>query len=130
MKMKAKTTADLFPSLPVEWLLPAILSTTARATDVIGFLALGGPFTAHITGNLVVLAAHYLTGGFGQRNLPMAGLSSRHKLPVSSLHVRRWFTTCDKAWTNRLESLWLDLSAGLFGPHIPYVISGASPRLA
>ena len=34
--------------------------------DVIGFLALGGLFTAHITGNLVVLAAHYITGNFSQ----------------------------------------------------------------
>jgi uncharacterized membrane protein YoaK (UPF0700 family) len=50
----------------VERLLPAILSTTAGAVDVIGFLALGGLFTAHITGNLVVLAAHYVTGGFSQ----------------------------------------------------------------
>jgi uncharacterized membrane protein YoaK (UPF0700 family) len=46
------------------WLLPAALSTTAGATDVISFLALGGLFTAHITGNLVVLAAHYITGRF------------------------------------------------------------------
>src|SRR6266481_6356384 len=48
------------------WLLPALLSTTAGAVDVIGFLALGGLFTAHITGNLVVLAAHYITGRFGE----------------------------------------------------------------
>jgi uncharacterized membrane protein YoaK (UPF0700 family) len=48
------------------WLLPAVLSTVAGAVDVIGFLALGGLFTAHITGNLVVLAAHYVTGGFGE----------------------------------------------------------------
>ncbi len=48
------------------WLLPTALSMTAGAVDVIGFLALGGLFTAHITGNLVVLAAHYITGGFGQ----------------------------------------------------------------
>jgi uncharacterized membrane protein YoaK (UPF0700 family) len=27
------------------WLLPAVLSTTAGATDVISFLALGGLFT-------------------------------------------------------------------------------------
>jgi uncharacterized membrane protein YoaK (UPF0700 family) len=47
-------------------LLPAVLSTTAGAVDVIGFLALGGLFTAHITGNLVVLAAHYITGGFAE----------------------------------------------------------------
>ena len=47
-------------------LLPVVLSTTAGAVDVIGFLALGGLFTAHITGNLVVLAAHYVTGDFGE----------------------------------------------------------------
>jgi uncharacterized membrane protein YoaK (UPF0700 family) len=46
------------------WLLPAVLSTTAGAVDVIGFLALGGLFTAHITGNVVILAAHYVIGGF------------------------------------------------------------------
>ena len=48
------------------WLLPALLSMTAGAVDVIGFLALGGLFTAHITGNVVVLAAHFVTGGFGE----------------------------------------------------------------
>src|ERR1700752_2035434 len=48
------------------WSLPLVLSTTAGAVDVIGFLALGGLFTAHITGNVVVAAAHYLTGGFSQ----------------------------------------------------------------
>jgi len=54
------------PGLRDSWLLPAVLSTTAGAVDVIGFLALGGLFTAHITGNLCVLAAHYITGGFSQ----------------------------------------------------------------
>jgi uncharacterized membrane protein YoaK (UPF0700 family) len=49
-----------------DWWLPVILSTTAGAVDVIGFLVFGGLFTAHITGNLVVVAAHYVTGGFGQ----------------------------------------------------------------
>jgi uncharacterized membrane protein YoaK (UPF0700 family) len=47
-------------------LLPAVLSTTAGAVDVIGFLALGGLFTAHISGNLCVLAAHSITGGFSR----------------------------------------------------------------
>jgi uncharacterized membrane protein YoaK (UPF0700 family) len=50
----------------VVWLLPLVLSTTAGAVDVIGFLTLGGLFTSHITGNLVIVVAHYLTGRFGQ----------------------------------------------------------------
>jgi uncharacterized membrane protein YoaK (UPF0700 family) len=48
------------------WVLPTVLSITAGAVDVIGFLALGGLFTAHITGNVVTLAAHYVIGGFSQ----------------------------------------------------------------
>jgi uncharacterized membrane protein YoaK (UPF0700 family) len=56
----------LLPSLRDDWLLPSVLSTTAGAVDVIGFLALGGLFTAHITGNVVVLAVHYVTGCFGE----------------------------------------------------------------
>jgi uncharacterized membrane protein YoaK (UPF0700 family) len=43
-------------------LLPSLLSVIAR-TDVISFLGLGGLFTAHITGNLVILAAHVVTNG-------------------------------------------------------------------
>lgn len=44
-------------------LLPTVLSTIAGSTDAICFLGLGGLFTAHITGNLVVLAAHVVSGG-------------------------------------------------------------------
>ncbi len=66
MAVKPPLAAHRPPKLAIVWLLPAVLSTTAGAVDVIGFLALGGLFTAHITGNLVVLAAHYLTGGFSQ----------------------------------------------------------------
>jgi uncharacterized membrane protein YoaK (UPF0700 family) len=43
-------------------LLPFVLSVTAGSVDVIGFLGLGGLFTAHITGNLVVLAAKVVAG--------------------------------------------------------------------
>src|SRR5712664_4131693 len=44
-------------------MLPAVLSVIAGSTDVIGFLGLGGLFTAHVTGNLVILAAHLVSGG-------------------------------------------------------------------
>jgi uncharacterized membrane protein YoaK (UPF0700 family) len=40
--------------------LPFVL--IAGSTDIIGFLGLNGLFTAHITGNIVVLAAHVVSG--------------------------------------------------------------------
>lgn len=42
--------------------LPFVLSLIAGSTDIIGFLGLNGLFTAHITGNIVVLAAHIVAG--------------------------------------------------------------------
>jgi len=47
-------------------LLTAVLSLTAGSLDVITYLGLGGLFTAHITGNLVILAAHVAGGGAAQ----------------------------------------------------------------
>jgi uncharacterized membrane protein YoaK (UPF0700 family) len=44
-------------------LLPTVLSLIAGSVDVIGFLGLGGLLTAHITGNLVIMAAQLVTGG-------------------------------------------------------------------
>jgi uncharacterized membrane protein YoaK (UPF0700 family) len=44
-------------------LLSALLSIIARSVDAIGFLGLGGLFTAHVTGNLVIVAAHLVSGG-------------------------------------------------------------------
>lgn len=43
-------------------LLPFLLSVIAGSVDVIGFLGLGGLLTAHVTGNLVILAAHVVAG--------------------------------------------------------------------
>src|SRR5438045_3936705 len=43
-------------------MLPAVLSVIAGSIDAISFLGLGGLFTAHVTGNLVVLVAHLATG--------------------------------------------------------------------
>jgi uncharacterized membrane protein YoaK (UPF0700 family) len=43
-------------------LLSTVLSVIAGSVDAIGFLGLGGLFTAHVTGNLVILAAHLVSG--------------------------------------------------------------------
>jgi uncharacterized membrane protein YoaK (UPF0700 family) len=46
----------------LEGRLPPVLSIIAGMVDVIGFLSLG-LFTAHVTGNLVVIAAQVVRGG-------------------------------------------------------------------
>src|SRR5258706_7241104 len=43
-------------------LLPTVLSIIAGSVDAIGFLGLGGLFTAHVTGNFVIPAAHLVSG--------------------------------------------------------------------
>jgi uncharacterized membrane protein YoaK (UPF0700 family) len=42
--------------------LPALLSIVAGSADVISFLGSGGLFVAHITGNLIILAARVVAG--------------------------------------------------------------------
>lgn len=61
-RMTARTVAVSVDSSFVTKLLPGVLSIVAGSVDVISFLGLGGLFAAHITGNLVVLAAHLVTG--------------------------------------------------------------------
>jgi uncharacterized membrane protein YoaK (UPF0700 family) len=43
-------------------LLPTVLSLIAGSCDIVTFIGLGGLFTAHITGNLVVLIARVVAG--------------------------------------------------------------------
>jgi uncharacterized membrane protein YoaK (UPF0700 family) len=66
MATKDQLALEQPPQHAFDWLFVAVLSVTAGAVDVIGFLALGGLFTAHITGNIVILVAHYTTGGFSR----------------------------------------------------------------
>src|SRR4030088_3244505 len=54
-------TPSIESSLSVR-LLPTVLSIIAGSVDTISFLGLGGLFTAHVTGNLVILAAHLVSG--------------------------------------------------------------------
>ena len=48
--------------MTMERRLPPLLSVIAGMVDLIGFLTLGNVFTAHITGNLVLLAAGVVSG--------------------------------------------------------------------
>ena len=57
--------SELTPSVDSSWgmkMLPSVLSMIAGSADVIGFLGLGGLFIAHITGNLILIAAHIVSG--------------------------------------------------------------------
>jgi uncharacterized membrane protein YoaK (UPF0700 family) len=98
--------------MSLSWLLPAVLSSTAGAVDVIGFLALGGLFTAHITGNLVVLAAHYVSGGFSQVG-PL--LSLPVFIAVLSVVTLAFGTADIRASRRSLLVLHAALLAGFFG---------------
>jgi uncharacterized membrane protein YoaK (UPF0700 family) len=60
--MKQDGTARFVDDPPGSVLLPFVLSVIAGSMDVIGFLGLGALFMAHITGNLVVLAARSVAG--------------------------------------------------------------------
>jgi uncharacterized membrane protein YoaK (UPF0700 family) len=59
-----------------------LLSLTAGAADAVGFLGLN-LFTAHITGNLVILAAHEVAGMTGRE----AGIAPILSVPVFMLVV-------------------------------------------
>ena len=66
MERKDQLALEQPPQHAFDWMMVVVLSTTAGSVDVIGFLALGGLFTAQITGNIVILVAHYTTGGFSR----------------------------------------------------------------
>jgi uncharacterized membrane protein YoaK (UPF0700 family) len=63
-KAKGPTVLASVPSVDsrAAQALLVVLSIVAGCTDIIGFLGLNGLFTAHITGNLAVLAAHIVGG--------------------------------------------------------------------
>jgi uncharacterized membrane protein YoaK (UPF0700 family) len=54
-------------------LLPALLSMVAGSADAISFVGLSGLFVAQITGNLIILVAHLVTGGGVHVNALLSG---------------------------------------------------------
>ena len=59
----AQGPAEDTPAPSLEKRLPPLLSLIAGMVDLTGFLNLGNVFTAHITGNLVVVGALIVRGG-------------------------------------------------------------------
>jgi len=65
MEAEGRTARVSAPSVEVSFvmkLLPGVLSVIAGSADIISFLGLNGLFTAHITGNLILIAAHIVNG--------------------------------------------------------------------
>lgn len=88
----------------VEWvddalgmkLLPLVLSMIAGSADVIGFLGLDGLFIAHVTGNLVVLAAKLVVGD-------QASVGHLISVPVFIVAL-----AATKLLASRLDRLWVE----------------------
>jgi uncharacterized membrane protein YoaK (UPF0700 family) len=109
-------------------LLPAVLSVIAGSVDVISFLGLGGLFAAHITGNLVVLAAHVVTGRaaslapvlsvpvfilvLGLTRLAAAGLEKTRHCPLQPLLGLQFVLLV------ALLTIWVGAGSG-FDPALP-----------
>ena len=93
--------ADLWLRSPT--LLWATLSLTAGSADVISFLALGGLFNAHVTGNLIVLMVRIVNGG----TTPLALLLSVPVFAAVVFLVRLLVARLDRAHLPSLLPLLL-----------------------
>jgi uncharacterized membrane protein YoaK (UPF0700 family) len=80
----------------LKWQLPVLLSMIAGAVDVIGFLSLG-LFTAHVTGNIVIIAAHLVHGG--PPNVPQIVAVPVFILAVAAVwFIAKLIKSQDAAW--------------------------------
>jgi uncharacterized membrane protein YoaK (UPF0700 family) len=82
-------------------LLTFVLSVIAGSVDVIGFLGLGTLFIAHITGNLVILAARTAAG----EHAPAAHLLSVPVFIIALVAVRLLAARLDRSGIATLRSL-------------------------
>jgi uncharacterized membrane protein YoaK (UPF0700 family) len=93
--------------------LPALLAVIAGMVDLTGFLTLGNVFTAHVTGNLVVLAAVAVRGG--PLNLAQALAVPTFVLSVAAVWLFAPTEAArNEALTRRLLLVQFLLLAGVF----------------
>ena len=113
-KSGAALLSPHMPALSVsERRLPALLAIIAGMVDLTGFLTLGNVFTAHVTGNLVVLAAVAVRGG--PLNLAQALAVPTFVLSVAAVWLfARTEAARNEALTRRLLLVQFLLLAGVF----------------
>jgi uncharacterized membrane protein YoaK (UPF0700 family) len=115
-------------------LLPGVLSVIAGSVDAISFLGLGGLFAAHITGNLVVLAAHVVIGKaaslalilsvpvfivvLGLTRLAAAGIEESRYCPLQPLLALQFVLLAS------LLAIWIGAGSGLDPAAPPGIIAG------
>jgi uncharacterized membrane protein YoaK (UPF0700 family) len=100
-----------------------VLSVTAGSTDMISFLGLDGLFTAHITGNLVLLVAHVVGSGGAQvapvLSIPvfmvMVGLT---RVLAGGLELKGFGTLCPLLLLQLLFLIGFLIFCVAGGPHI------------
>ena len=93
--------------------MPALLAIIAGMVDLTGFLTLGNVFTAHVTGNLVVLAAVAVRGG--PLNLAQALAAPVFILTVAGVWLcARTEAARTDALTRRMLVVQFLLLAGVF----------------
>jgi uncharacterized membrane protein YoaK (UPF0700 family) len=101
---------------------PVLLTIVGGAIDTIGFIALLGFFTAHVTGNLVLAGSAFVQGGAGI----WIKLGAIPLFIVTVMATKMWIDRCNLShktlgWLFVMEALFLTgfMLAGLyFGPFL------------
>jgi len=96
---------------------PILLTVVGGAIDTIGFIALLGFFTAHVTGNLVLAGAAFVTGGAGL----WIKLGAIPLFIVTVMFAKMWIDGCSQShktlgWLFVAEAMFLSgfMLAGLY----------------
>ncbi|MCU0937581.1 MAG: DUF1275 domain-containing protein [Burkholderiaceae bacterium] len=109
--------ADPAPGLWTRCRAPVLLTVVGGAIDTIGFIALLGFFTAHVTGNLVLAGSAFVKGGAGL----WIKLGAIPLFIVTVMCTKMWIDRCSQThktlgWMFVVEALFLAafMAAGLY----------------
>jgi uncharacterized membrane protein YoaK (UPF0700 family) len=112
----SSAAADPAPGLWTLYRAPVLLTVVGGAIDTIGFIALLGFFTAHVTGNLVLAGSALAKGGAGL----WIKLGAIPLFIVTVMGTKMWIDRCSQthttlAWMFVVEAMFLAafMAAGL-----------------